>query len=170
MENLGVLNDIEALANVDINLLANAVKPSGFFNVKAKRLKALSQNIRAEFSSFETFQSEVSREWLLSQKGLGQESVDAILCYGCYRDEMVADAYSYRLLLAFGIDMPEYEEVKNFLAQGIVDNLDKVYALYGHELPLYKIYALFHGKIVEYCAANSHKKEIDIIPLKNFLL
>ncbi len=45
--------------------------------------KKLCQNIQTSFSNFEQFQEEVTRTWLLEQKGIGEETADAILCYAC---------------------------------------------------------------------------------------
>lgn len=131
--------------------LKNLIKPSGFYNQKAPRLLQLSKNIKYSFETFEVFQKHVTREWLLSQKGIGEESADALLCYGCWREEMVVDTYTKRLLKEFGIEFKKYGEYKNFLQKGIEKN-------YSNDLNI--IYAKFHGMIVEY------NKKIKLKPLK----
>jgi len=169
LNNLTNKNDLETIVNMDTKELALRIKPSGFYNTKAKYLKNLAKNIYNKYESFELFCENTTRQWLLENRGIGQESADSILCYACKREEMVADAYSHRLLLACGIEFESYEDVKEFLAQGICENIDKIWELYGEEIPLNKIYARFHGKIVNYCANNSHKKTIDISKLQEFL-
>lgn len=169
LANLEGKTNLETIANMDIKELALRIKPSGFYNTKAKYLKNLAKNIHTTFESFEVFTQEVTPEWLLSQRGVGHESCDGILCYACKRDEMVADAYSYKLLVAFGIELEGYEEVKDFLARGIYDNIEKVHELYGTKLPINTIFARFHGKIVDYCSTRSHKKEVNIQELLEFM-
>ncbi len=168
LENLKEANllDLSKLAKIDHREIAPLVKPSGFYNTKAKRVKTLCQNIVKEFSTFENFQENVSREWLLSQKGIGEETADSILCYACYRDEMVVDSYTQRILQALGYEFESYEEIAHWLKEGISDNLSKIYELYGKEIPLNQIYARFHGKLVEYAKDYVKGKSVKIEPLK----
>ena len=141
---------LEALAICDTKLLATLIKPSGFYNTKAKRLKLLANNILRDFGSFEVFQNEVSREWLLSQKGLGKESSDSILCYACKREVLPVDSYTVRVVKKFGYEFEEYDELKEWCESGVLSNLEKIWKIYNEEKPLYEIFARFHGKIVEY--------------------
>ena len=155
---LGLLR-LESLSNCDLYILQNAIAKSGFFRQKAQRLQNLSQNIINDFGDFEAFRQEVSREWLLCQKGIGKESADAILNYACFRDVMVADRYTQKLLAHYGFEFYEYDDLASFLMQGIEENYDSVIELYGREIELYAVYARFHGKIVEYSKIHKFKKE-----------
>jgi endonuclease-3 related protein len=137
----GYLN-LEDFLQLDENNLKEKIRPSGFYNQKAPRLLALAINIKNEFETFENFQKEVTREWLLEQKGIGEESADAILCYGCFRDEMVVDSYTKRLLKKYNIHFRKYSEYKNFLESEIRAAFDRK--------ELWKIFAEYHGMIVEY--------------------
>lgn len=131
--------------------LGALIRPSGFYNQKAERLKLLTVTLLEEYGDFESFQRDVSRERLLALKGVGPESADSILCYGCYREEMVADKYIYRLLRTFGYELEGYEEIKEWLSQGVLENYDRITELYGETKGINEIYARFHGKIVEFC-------------------
>ena len=71
---------MEAVASFEPLFLAELIKPAGFYNQKAKRLIALSRNILRDFGNFESFKENVTREWLLAQKGVGFETADSILC------------------------------------------------------------------------------------------
>ncbi len=148
---------------------AEAIKPSGFYNTKSKRILELCKSIQKKYGDFQNFRQNASREWLLNQKGLGEESVDAILNYVCYKDEMVVDSYTGRLLNAFGYEFESYGEIKEWLQCGIDGNLEKVYALYRKEIPMHQIYARFHGKIVEYVKDYSKNRIVDISPLKQHI-
>lgn len=157
--------DIESLANIDQDILASLIKPSGFYNTKAKNLKKLCQNIYDEYGDFENFSLHVNREWLLSQKGIGEESADSILCYACKREVMVVDSYTNRLVSKFGYEFESYQELQEWFTNGIESNIEKIYDLYEFDVDLNIIYARFHGKIVEFCKANSKGKNVDISSL-----
>lgn len=152
------LLSLELLANTPLYSLQSLMQDLGFFRQKSKYIVLLSQNILKDFRDFPTFKTEVSREWLLSQKGIGNETCDSILCYGLLREEMVVDTYTYRLLQSFGYTLENYEEIKQWLMQGIVEHYDKITKLYKEEIPLFKVYARFHGKIVEYSKENPTKR------------
>ncbi|MEY4504113.1 MAG: 3-methyladenine glycosylase [Pseudomonadota bacterium] len=150
LQKLELLN-VQNLADTNIEVLSDAIKPSGFFNQKSARLHSLAKKIYEEFGGFESFQSSVSREWLLGIKGIGQESADSILCYACEREIMVVDSYSARLCKAiYNLELDSYEELQEFLSDGILQNLDSAIHLVAQECDINKIYALFHGLIVEY--------------------
>lgn len=139
-ESLARLSRMEAFS------LASYITPSGFYNQKAQRLIVLSQNILSTFSSFGDFCKNVSREWLLEQKGIGMESADSILNYACNREVMVVDKYTQRLVAALGYEFESYEDLQSWLQRGIEENLS---CLSEYE-NLSLIYARFHGKIVEF--------------------
>ncbi|QOG13299.1 3-methyladenine DNA glycosylase [Arcobacter sp. FWKO B] len=143
-------NILNFLSNIDTFYLVNAIAPSGFKNQKAQRLKLLTKNILEDFETFDNFVDIVNRDWLLAQKGIGFESADAILCYCCKKDEMVVDKYTQKLLLSFGYEFEDYDDIKGWLEFGINENYDKIIQNYGFNISLNEIYARFHGKIVEY--------------------
>jgi len=139
---------LEYLVNIDEAILVQKIASSGFKNQKAKRLKLLAKNILNEFGDFETFKKNVYREWLLNQKGIGFESADSILCYVCFREVMVVDKYTQKLLALKGIEFFEYEDIQYFLQAGIEENFDMIAEENENNLNL--CYARFHGMIVEY--------------------
>ncbi len=152
--------ELEKLTQIDTLTLSQLIKPSGFYNTKAKRLKALCVAIVQSFDNFDNFKDEVSREWLLEQKGVGEESADAILCYACEREVMVVDNYTNKLLNSFGYEFETYQELQEWIMQGIEANLERCYQLYGREIDLRTIYSRFHGKIVEFSKNKRDVKEI----------
>lgn len=151
------------LAQINPSDLATHIIPSGFYNQKARYLCALSQNILEDFEDFEAFKEQASRPWLLEQKGIGQESADAILNYACLKPVMVVDKYTHQFLQSLGLEMEDYDAMQNFFMQGIEEQLKSALALYHHQLNLAGIYARFHGKIVACMRARialkSHLKE-----------
>ena len=148
LKNLENFLELESFLELSEEELKKRIRPSGFYNQKAPRLLALAQAIQTDFGSFERFQQEVERTWLLRQKGIGKESADAILCYACKRPTMVVDAYTKRALAEFSITYKEYDEYKTFLEGGAQNNWDILSKDCDNDLPLF--YARFHGMFVEY--------------------
>ncbi|WP_456389680.1 3-methyladenine DNA glycosylase [Hydrogenimonas sp.] len=165
LENLDALS-IEGLAKLDMDTLREAIRPAGFYNTKAKRIKALNQAIGDKFGDFGSFQADVDRRWLLSREGIGEETADAILNFACYREAMVVDSYTAALLRAFGFDFEDYRAIQAWLIEGMKDYDIKVRRAFPTE-PKAQIYALFHGMIVEYCKRYKKGKAVDITPLES---
>ncbi len=145
---------LEKLAEAEIELLVECIRPSGFHKAKSKNIQTLCQNIISDFGDFENFQYEVSREWLLSQRGIGPESADAILCYGCKREVMVVDKYTQQLLYALGREFDLYDDIQSWCMDSFKSD------------DLHHDFALFHGMIVEYMKQHKKGKVVDIEPLQ----
>ncbi|WP_456451235.1 3-methyladenine DNA glycosylase [Hydrogenimonas sp.] len=163
LRSLGALS-IGGLAKLDEETLREAIKPAGFYNTKAKRLKLLNQAVGDKFGDFATFQLEVDRRWLLGKKGVGEETADAILNYACYREAMVVDAYTAALLRSFGYEFEDYRALQAWLIEGLKDYDIKVRKLFPN-IPKAQIYALFHGMIVEYVKGHKRGKKVNVAPL-----
>lgn len=144
--------------------IAQAITPAGFYNQKTNRILALIKGMIDRFGDFETFAGEVEREWLLAHKGVGFESADAILCYGCKRPVMVVDAYTQRLLAALGFEMEDYHDIQGWLASGIENEFDRIESTLSLSLEL--TYAYFHGLIVEYAKRYSARSGMEIAALR----
>ena len=153
LRNLDLLT-LEKLSNADLIALTNAITPSGFKNQKSKRLILLAKNIIEEFETFENFSFNTNRTWLLNQKGIGPETADAILCYSCKQEFMVVDKYTAKLLKRYDYEFDSYEQMQEWIVDGINENYDKIKTLYGYEITLNKLYSRLHGKIVEFMKQN----------------
>ncbi|ARU49235.1 3-methyladenine DNA glycosylase [Sulfurospirillum diekertiae] len=161
LERAGI-DSLEKLSLLDLESLAMHIKPSGFYNTKAKNLSLLAKAILEAFNSFESFGEAVDREWLLAQKGIGEESADSILCYACKQEAMVVDAYTARLLESFGYSFESYSALQEWMVEGLLLNQTKINQLYGKEISLTELYARLHGKIVEFCKENSQGKKVNV--------
>ena len=172
------LLSLESIAGLEEVELAEIIKVSGFYNQKARRLSLLCKAIIADFGDFESFKVRVSREWLLTRKGIGAESCDAILCYACERAVMVADSYSARLLGALGYEFESYDELSAWLGElefgriyefvNSANFLCDVAAKVGKLKNENGVYALFHGLIVEFCKAHLKGKIFDDFAIEFF--
>ena len=156
----------ELLAGMEEATLAQAIQPSGFYRTKAARLRLFAGALLADFGDFDAFQSQVDRAWLLARKGVGKETADAMLCYGCRREAMVVDAYTERLLRGFGLAFGGYDEIQSWLLDGLAAT-QRVKALMG-EMLIARVHALYHGLIVEYAKRHSRGRQVDITPLFAF--
>lgn len=148
---------LEALSIIDPQILMELIRPSGLIKAKAANIIKLCQAIREGFGSFEVFTNEVTRAWLLAQRGIGPETADSILCYACERPVMVVDSYTARLLRAFGYEFENYSDLQEWCERGIREHCD--------ESILQRTFAHFHGMIVEYVKHNTNGKTVIIAPL-----
>jgi len=114
--------------------LEELIKPSGFYRLKAQRLKHI-----AEFFNPTDVVEKVSREGLLKVKGIGKETADAILLYAGGRLNFVIDTYTKRLFKRlYGLD-GGYEDLKSYVEENIPKDLT--------------IYKEFHALIDEHAKA-----------------
>jgi endonuclease-3 related protein len=119
MQQCGLLN-ISRLSAVPREELAAAVRPAGYYNVKARRLKAFARHVVDEHDGAvakllnpQRPPAEVRRE-LLSIYGVGPETADSLLVYGAGQPAFIADAYGRRILARIGL-LPHgmgYEEAR----------------------------------------------------------
>ena len=148
LQNLQGYLRLEDFVKLEVSEVQKLIRPSGFYNQKSFRLVMLAKNIYKTFGNFENFQKSVNRQWLLEQKGIGEESADAILCYGCMRETMVVDLYTKRLLQQFGIKCNSYKEYQSYIIHGTDNCWGRIEKRYEDDRHLF--YAKFHGMIVEY--------------------
>jgi endonuclease-3 related protein len=91
-----------ALLQIDESVLAGIIRPSGYYRIKAKRIKSLVQFFIKEYSgNIDTMCDEelvVLREKLLNVRGVGPETADSIMLYACRKPVFISDAYTQRIL------------------------------------------------------------------------
>ena len=92
---------VEALHAMELNTLQKYIRPAGFYKQKSTYIKALMEWYVAHGASlqkFEVIPTEELRKELLSIKGVGEETADAMLLYIFERKVFIADQYAIRLL------------------------------------------------------------------------
>jgi len=94
------LMSLPALLAVDHDTLAEAIRPSGYFNIKARRLRNLCLFLaeRGGLEAFARVDLIGQRAALLRVNGIGPETADDILLYALDQPVFVIDAYTRRLL------------------------------------------------------------------------
>jgi len=104
LENLkkaGVLS-AQKLQGIEIERLAELIRPAGYFNIKANRLKNLLnwffENYGGQLENLDSLNTGRLREENLGVKGIGPETADSILLYALERPVFVVDAYTARVM------------------------------------------------------------------------
>ncbi len=113
------------LRAVGVKKLARIIKSSGYYNLKAARLKSfvdyLFNNFNGRLPVMFSLQAKHLREALLKIKGVGPETADSILLYAAEKPVFVVDAYTKRFLARHGFIRPEteYQQVQNLFTNNL---------------------------------------------------
>jgi len=150
LKRAGVLS-FEALYSLSHDELAELIRPAGYYNVKAKRLKNLLRMIMEEYDG--DLQQllddgpDSARSNLLAVNGIGEETADSILLYGAGHAIFVVDAYTHRVFSRHNLLEEEcgYGEVQ----ERFMDNLVADAALFN------EYHALIVKVAKEYCKKNT---------------
>ena len=154
------LLSVAALVEIPECELAGLIRPSGYYNVKARRLKAFFIFLRDEFrGSLEVMFSEdvpILRQKLLGIKGIGAETADSILLYAGGKPVFVVDAYTRRILSRHGIvaTRSSYGEIQRLF----MDRLPADAALFNQ----YHALIVYTGK--NYCRKQPRCQECPLYP------
>lgn len=91
-----------ALHSIRQNDLATLIRPAGYFNIKAKRLKNFVAFMTEEYqgSMKRMARKDITtiRQKLLAVNGIGPETADSIMLYALEKPVFVIDAYTKRVL------------------------------------------------------------------------
>ena len=141
------LLDARAILECPAERLEAALKPSGYFRVKAKRLRSFCDYVVRRYGGRMARMArrplERLRPELLEVNGIGPETADDILLYACAKEVFVVDAYTRRIFSRHGIVPPDigYEDLRAFFER--------------HVSPDLHTYKEYHGLIVwtgkEFC-------------------
>ncbi len=145
LENLrseGLLS-LSSICDIPIEKLREMIRPAGFYNQKAQRLKDFSCYIVFNYHNLKNFLDDREvfslRKELLSIKGIGKETADSILLYAGFKRIFVVDKYTYRIFKYYSLipkDMPfDYEKIRLMVEKEIkeVEDLQEFHALLVRE-------------------------------------
>ncbi len=97
----------EMLRSINQDELAAIIRPSGYHNAKAKKLRALAEFMLAEcgddLDRLFSQDTEDLRRRLLGVHGIGPETADSILLYAGDKPVFVIDAYTRRIMARLGL-------------------------------------------------------------------
>lgn len=127
----------QAIKAMHMDTFKEAIRPSGYFNQKARYLLAF-----IEF--YDALEGRIpSRDELLAVLGIGEETADSILLYGYNQVEFKIDAYTKRILVHLGYvnKNVKYGEMKHVMQEALQECTED-------ETELLKVYQEFHALIV----------------------
>ena len=107
---------VDGIYGLSVRELASLIKPAGYFNVKAQRLRSflefLSNDYHGRMTNMMLEDADHLRARLLQVHGIGPETADSILLYALEKPLLVIDAYTKRVLSRHGIMASEksYDE------------------------------------------------------------
>jgi len=148
---------MEALSLVELRRL---IRPAGYYNVKADRLRRyLSFFLGVYGGDYQRMARQpvgILREELLRVKGIGPETADAILLYALGKPVFVVDAYTKRIFFRHNLidESASYAQVQS-LCMGSIQQDALVYNEY---------HALLVRLAQEYC--RKREPRCDICPLR----
>lgn len=137
----------DLLRSLPEEVLKQAIRPAGYFNQKARKLRAF---LAVLFGRFEgnldtlfALDTETLRQCLLEISGIGPETADSILLYAAKRPVFVIDRYTIRVLSrhAFLPEDTSYAEAQRYMT----DHLPEETGLYN------EFHALFVELGKRYC-------------------
>jgi endonuclease III related protein len=150
LKQAGLLS-LENIDSLSLEELASCVRPAGYYNVKAQRLKNLGRMLLEEYggdlSLLANEDWQQSRQKLLSVKGIGEETADSILLYACAQPVFVVDTYTHRVFSRH--NLLEEECSYGDIQERFMDHLPADAALFN------EYHALIVRVAKEYCKKNN---------------
>ena len=160
IKNKDLLNPFK-LNSISNNELQTLIKPSGFYRLKAKRLKNFLEYFIKDFNgsieNMKKLDRDKLRDYLLSIKGIGKETADSIILYALSKAIFVVDTYTQRILSRHNLIKlgEDYELIQSIFHNTLPENV--------------KLFNEYHALLVkigkEFCFKNSPL--CDKCPLKH---
>ena len=94
------------LRQLPVEELKTLIRPAGYFNAKAAKLKALAawiEKFNDDLPQALSLELPQLRQELLSIYGIGPETADSIVLYAAQKPTFVIDAYTHRILTRLGL-------------------------------------------------------------------
>jgi endonuclease-3 related protein len=143
----------DAIRSLETAEFARLVYPSGYYNAKARKLKALVEHLGERYS--DDIDAMVRRDTtdlrteLLAVHGIGEETADDILLYALGHPVFVVDAYTRRLVVRLGL-MRESDASYSTCQALFTDNLKSDVAMFNE----------FHALIVRHSVEHCRKRPL----------
>lgn len=137
-----------ALAKIDQQQLAQLIKPSGYFNQKAERLKsfALWYQQRGGYDPLNKLSLPTLRKKLLELKGIGDETADDMVLYAFNKPSFVIDSYTRRIFSRLGLcsGTETYHQLQQMFQQQLMPDVER--------------YKQYHALVVSHAKRHCQKK------------
>jgi endonuclease-3 related protein len=143
----------KAIAVTEHSQLAEWLRPSGYFNIKAERLQSFCRWLLepGRLRQLEQLDTHALRHALLSVKGVGPETADDMVLYAFGRPVFVIDAYTRRLFSRLGLIAGDegYEALRAMVEE-----------CFGRDAPQVEVFNEFHALIVAHAKAFCRKRPL----------
>ncbi len=154
--------NLQVLHDTDPSTLAEWIRPAGYFNVKARRLRAFTQMVHDRFGGrldrLWKLDDDALRSVLLGVNGIGPETADSIMLYAAARPVFVVDAYTRRFLMRHGwiTERATYDDIARLFTDALPRDV--------------KLYNEYHALIVRLGKTTCRSRALcDTCPLKRWL-
>lgn len=162
LRSAGKMN-VDAVRKMPEKTLARLIRPAGYYNVKAKRIKNFMRFLETRYAGslrkMAAEEGSALREGLLGVSGIGPETADSILLYAFRKPFFVIDAYTKRVFSRHGLysDSRDYHEWQKLFQDALAARTD--------------LYNDFHAQIVHLAKNHCRAREVrcDSCPLKCLL-
>ena len=124
------LFDAGIIRDTKIENIKDIIKPAGYYNQKARRLKTLAECFSSKIK--------ITREVLLELSGIGPETADSIMLYAFGKLYFIVDAYTRRIFGRIGVidEISSYEEIRSIFEASLPRRIS--------------LYQEYHALIVEH--------------------
>lgn len=122
------LLSIDEMINITTEELAELIKPSGYYNQKAKKIKDFVALICSNYSgNLDRLLEEdlhTLRSSLLNIKGIGPETADSIILYAANKPIFVVDAYTHRIFYRHNMitEDTDYQSLQDLFMDSLPDD------------------------------------------------
>jgi len=156
MRNLGLLEP-KALLLAEMDVIKNAIRPSGYYNQKAFKIvrfmEWFDEIANCSIAALDTVDTTELRNALLSIKGIGPETADDILLYAFQRPVFVVDTYTYRIAVRHGWTPPDitYDALAEMLSSAVDNDINLMKNFHAMIVEVGKNYCKKRKPDCEYC-------------------
>jgi len=154
----------EGLRDVDETELAGLVRPTGYYNAKARKLKSFARYLWDRYDGhLERMFSEPAdllRRELLEVHGIGEETADSIMLYAGGIPVFVVDAYTRRIATRMGLvdERASYREVQRMFLDALPRRADLFNEYHALFVALGKEICLKRAPLCESCPLSTRER------------
>ena len=159
LKQAGLLN-LPAMLALPREVLAEYIRPAGYYNIKAGRLRNLliliAEQHNGSLEALFSLPLDELRRQLLAVKGIGPETADSIILYAAAQPIFVVDTYTHRILLSHDLidEDTDYHSLQELFMDSFPPDVDQ--------------YGEFHALLVrtgnQFCKKTNPR--CDICPLQ----
>ncbi len=154
------LIDVDRILETPENELRELIRPSGFFNIKLRRLLNFIEFLKSHggLDGLKKLPLHELRKKLLAVGGIGFETADSIMLYALEKPVFVVDAYTRRFLKRHGIirGNEKYDEIRELFEKNLPRDVELFKEYHALIVKLGKVYCK-SKPVCDNCPLNREK-------------